>query len=340
MHATGPAVRREPQLTRAWVVAGGVPRSGLIALVAALALGATAGSGSGSPDFPPTPRCYGAADRDRAHPCANPALRTQVTPSPDDAALIPDAACEPDGGDPPRPGCRFGVPAATARATIALLGDSHASSWRAALVSAGADARWHGVSLTKASCPFSLAPRRTDAPGRAACRRFNQLVIAWLTAHPEVREVFVSAHAAAPVVATRGRTSRQTRVAGYVAAWKALPPTVRRIFVLRDVPTRPSRTSGCIDAALAAQRPAMPACAVRRAGALLVDPQVVASRRRDLPRARVIDLTTFMCAPRTCYPVVGGVLVTKDTNHLTRAFATTLGPYVLRRVRALRQVRG
>ena len=307
-----------------------------------LVLGAAAGSGRGSPDVPPpaTPRCFGAADRDRAHPCANPALRTQATPSPDEAALIPDAACEPDGGDPPRPGCRFGMPAAAARATIALLGDSHASSWRAALVSAGADARWHGVSLTKASCPFSRAPRRTDAPGRAACRRWNERVVAWLRAHPEVREVFVSAHAGAPVVAERGRTTLQTRIAGYAAAWKALPPTVRRIFVLRDVPTRPARTAACIEAALAARRPPMPACAVPRAGALAPDPQVVAVRLRNPPRVRVIDLTPFMCAPRTCYPVVGGVLVTKDTNHLTRAFATTLGPYVLRRVRALRQLRG
>jgi hypothetical protein len=319
-----------------------VLRIGLVALVAVLVLAATAGSGSGSPDVSSgaTPRCYGAADRDRAHPCANPALRTQVTPSPDEAVLIPDAACEPDGGEPPRLGCRFGVPAASARATIALLGDSHAASWRAALVTAGDEARWHGVSLTKASCPFSLAPRRTDAAGRAACGRWNQRVIAWLRAHPEVREVFVAAHAAAPVVVTHGRTPLQTRIAGYVAAWDALPPTVRRIFVLRDVPTRPSRTAACMEAALAAQRPAVPACAVRREGALRPDPQVVAARRRTPPRVRVIDLTTFMCAPRTCYPVVGGVLVTKDTNHLTRAFSTTLGPYVLRRVRALRQVRG
>ena len=46
-------------------------------------------------------------------------------------------------------------------------------------------------------------------------------------------------------------------------------------------------------------------------------------------------LTSFMCGPRTCPPVVGGALVLKDTNHLSLTFATTLGPYLLRRVDAL-----
>jgi hypothetical protein len=37
-----------------------------------------------------------------------------------------------------------------------------------------------------------------------------------------------------------------------------------------------------------------------------------------------------MCSPTRCLAVIGGVLVRKDGNHLTRTFATTLGPFVLR----------
>jgi hypothetical protein len=32
------------------------------------------------------------------------------------------------------------------------------------------------------------------------------------------------------------------------------------------------------------------------------------------------------CGPRTCLPVIGGVLVHKDAHHLTRTFSRTLGP--------------
>jgi hypothetical protein len=42
-----------------------------------------------------------------------------------------------------------------------------------------------------------------------------------------------------------------------------------------------------------------------------------------------------MCNRRKCFPVVGGALVHKDTHHLTRVFARTLGPFLLRRVKDL-----
>jgi hypothetical protein len=46
----------------------------------------------------------------------------------------------------------------------------------------------------------------------------------------------------------------------------------------------------------------------------------------------LVDLTQFMCSPRLCYPVVGGVLVHKDVTHLTPLFASTLGPFVLQSI--------
>ena len=45
---------------------------------------------------------------------------------------------------------------------------------------------------------------------------------------------------------------------------------------------------------------------------------------------RLIDLSDFMCTATQCAPVVGGVLVLRDEDHLTRAFSQTLGPYLLR----------
>jgi hypothetical protein len=49
-------------------------------------------------------------------------------------------------------------------------------------------------------------------------------------------------------------------------------------------------------------------------------------------RVDLIDLTHFMCSRTRCFPVVGGALVHKDVTHLTRVFARTLGPYLLRRL--------
>jgi hypothetical protein len=312
-----------------------VLRTSVIAVLAAVACVLGFGSGSSAATLAAAPsdvpRCFGAAARDRAHPCMNAALRTSVVPTPRDALLVPDAPCTSLETDTPIDVCDFGVPAGEAQATVALLGDSHASSWRAALAAAATAKGWHGVSMTKSSCPFSRAPRRTDKQAQTSCRRWNDGVIAWLAAHPQVRDVFVSAHAQAPVVRRGDRSNLETRVAGYTAAWAALPSTVRRIIVLRDVPTHPLATADCITADLAASKPPIPDCAVHRSGALLTDAEVVAARRLHAQRVRVVDLTSFMCGPGRCYPVVGGVLVNKDTNHLSQAFATTLGPYLLRR---------
>jgi hypothetical protein len=45
---------------------------------------------------------------------------------------------------------------------------------------------------------------------------------------------------------------------------------------------------------------------------------------------RLLDFSDSMCTATLCPPVVGGVLVLRDADHLTRAFSATLGPYLLR----------
>jgi hypothetical protein len=46
-------------------------------------------------------------------------------------------------------------------------------------------------------------------------------------------------------------------------------------------------------------------------------------------------MTDLFCGPRWCYPVIGGALAYKDSNHLTRVFVQTAGPLLERRVDAL-----
>jgi hypothetical protein len=126
-----------------------------------------------------------------------------------------------------------------------------------------------------------------------------------------------------------------TAVAGYVAAWGALPPTVRHIVVLRDTPYVGTGTGACVERAIARHQQAGLVCAVPRRRALHSDPQVAAAGQVG-PRATVVDLTRFFCGARVCYPVVGGVLVYQDTNHMTRDYSATLGPYLGREFDRLR----
>jgi hypothetical protein len=71
---------------------------------------------------------------------------------------------------------------------------------------------------------------------------------------------------------------------------------------------------------------------VRRRMVLAPDAEVAAARRLRARGARVVDLTRYFCNRRRCLPVVGGVLVHKDVDHLTQLFAATLGPFLLHRI--------
>jgi hypothetical protein len=69
-------------------------------------------------------------------------------------------------------------------------------------------------------------------------------------------------------------------------------------------------------------------CERPRDAALQRDEAAIAAGRTDSQRVSLIDLSSFMCDRDYCFPVIGGALVIKDIGHLTRTFATTLGPYL------------
>jgi hypothetical protein len=274
------------------------------------------------------PRCFGAAARDPHHHCANPALRLSVHPSPDAAPLQPGSPCTlvrvVDLVEP----CAFGAYAADARGAIALIGDSHAAHWRPALDVVAHRRHLRAYQITRDSCAFSTAGRELTEPYGSECELWKREVPVWLADHPWVHTVFLAQLtrdvAAQPFAAA---------VASYQDAWRTLPPSVRQIVVIRDSPEARYDTLTCVARAHARHVPAGRACAIPRPDALPADPAVAAAKQLGSPRVRSVDLTKFFCGPRRCFPVVGGVLVYKDENHLTPLFARTLGPYLLRAVR-------
>jgi hypothetical protein len=277
-----------------------------------------------------TPACFGAAARDLEHPCVNHRLDFVAIPSPRDALLQPNAGCEVLRRRSPEV-CGFGVSQRAAGPSFALLGDSHALHWLAALAVMARRERARGVSLTHHRCPFSLARKPT-----IRCLGWVRSAVAWLTGHPEVHTVFVSADADSSVVAPPGQAGA-TKLSGFVDAWRSLPASVHEVFVLHDVPQSAYLSVGaCIDRAVARHRNPGLRCSRPRGPALHADEEAAAAAQLASPRVKVVDLTPFMCDEQRCFPVVGGALVIKDHGHLTRTFSATLGPFVQRAVELLR----
>jgi len=280
------------------------------------------------------PPCFGAASRQSGRGCLNRDLRLAVNPTPADAALTPNARCSIVSERQPY-SCQFGVRAAIADREVALVGDSHAAHWRGALEVVAQARRWRGFSLTRSGCPLSTATPRLEKARRESCQTWRRSVRNWFTKHPKVQTVFVSQLASASVRAPRGRNRENYQIEGYRRAWRLLPKTVRQIIVLRDTPYSTDNSPLCVERAMRQNRPAGPACAIRRGKAVRRDRAAIATRRDRSKRVHLFDLTRHMCSPRLCFPVVGGVLVHKDATHLTSLFAGTLGPFLLQRVSRL-----
>ncbi len=280
------------------------------------------------------PRCFGAASRDPGRPCRNRALDLSVVPTPKEAEAHPSGTpCRDTGTLVGKRVCEFGARADRATATVALVGDSHAGMWRAALDTVVRTHGWRGIHLGHASCPLSKALRDLTEPNRSHCARWKRAVFRWFGRHPEVSTVFVSElSAGSGFVPRRGQSRFGAAVEGYKAAWHALPRSVRRIVVIRDTPKAKPWTLGCVERAMARRQPAGTACAVPRSSALDSDPAVAAVTRMRSPRVRSVDLTRFFCDSQRCFPVIGGALVYKDNTHVVGIFAETLGPYLLRDV--------
>jgi hypothetical protein len=283
-------------------------------------------------------RCFGAASRDPLHPCHDPRLDHTVKPEPRNAPLVPSAYCRPIERDGPNSFeggigvCAFGLPADSATATFALIGDSHAATWRAPLSVVAQAKGWRGLSITRAGCPLTTAAMAGSRRNRLGCMRWNARVVRWLRQHPEIRLVFAAGRSTSPVLVKRGRTQLATKAAGYREAWARLPRSVEHIVVLRDNPQIRFTTFACLHAAVAARREPGPACAMSRAVVLPPEPALAALGSR---RVQAIDLTRYMCDRTVCFPVVGGSLVNKDATHMAAGFATTLGPYLLRDLNGL-----
>jgi SGNH domain (fused to AT3 domains) len=280
------------------------------------------------------PRCFGAAARDAAKPCTNPALRLSVTPTPEDAVLESSAACAPLTSKVAPARCSFGTPSKQARQTVALIGDSHAVHWRAALQHVFKVHRWRGITIYRSQCPFTGARTSLAEPDGSGCEQWKRDTFAYLSAHPEIDTIFVSGNTGAGVVVPSGQNRFEVKTAGYATAWSSLPASIRHIVVLRDPPHNRETTAACVERAIERRKPAGTTCQVPVATALASDPALEAAKRLDSPRVQAIDLTPFMCDAANCFPVIGGALVHKDVGHISTTFSTTLGPYLLRELNA------
>lgn len=294
--------------------------------------------------------CFGAAARPpQSEPCVNPDLAGTAVPAPEAVAgdlPAPFAESETDrcastGRETAEPVvCERGD--RTSGVRIALVGDSHAAHYASALVGAAEVEGWALDIYVKAGCPFSDAVRVQDDVLTAACVEWvdrteqvlldggYDLVVTSQMSGVGWENPWSAASAGTGATPQDGTHQAATPQAwakdGLAALWKRLAAEKLPVAAIADVPRPRPDVVECLtapDVDLTA------GCRTPRGDATRAfDAQRGAVDRLDRPDVVLIDLTDVYCDARECLPVIGGVTVYRDADHLSDTFAGTLAPYV------------
>jgi peptidoglycan/LPS O-acetylase OafA/YrhL len=212
--------------------------------------------------------------------------------------------------------------------TIALVGDSHAEHWLPAFDELARKRRWHVVAYMKDSCLFGditvyfsgLGRQYTECDAwRAAVEqrlletRPTLVVVSQAQRHKIARDASVAA-SVAPIAAA------------LQATWRRLARGGLRLAVIAHTPIQSERILEC----MAEPEPDIDACSARRAKAFI--PAALTVAARDNPDVRVIDMTDQFCPGDLCLAAIGNILVFRDSNHITTAYARTLAPVLGQRL--------
>lgn len=199
--------------------------------------------------------------------------------------------------------CFYGVPGGHPR--IAMMGSSHMAQWQPAFEVLAVQYGWELHLMTKSSCDFFP---RTLSPD---CVAWLAAATAQLVADP-VDFIIVKSS-----VVSKGREWRMDAATSH-AFYSRLRAVNTTIVALRDTPTGGFDVPRCI----MAHGVNSPKCKVSAGIYTAAMTQELAAD----PAFTFVDTSPFFCSRSSCDPIVGNVLVYRDSNHVSATYMRTLVP--------------
>lgn len=216
--------------------------------------------------------------------------------------------------------------------TIAVLGDSKILQWYSALDKIAKDEGWRLVSMTKSACAFSQAMQTESGRAYTSCAEWNDKVTQKVI-DMEADAALVSSRVAEALPNGEGSNDDRTKKAmedGLAKAWQELSDNGIPVVPLLDTPSPGDLT---VYECVAENTDNLEKCTfsrsegIERSGASV---QVPAARRVE--GTQTVDMSDVICPTKTCVPVIGNVLVFRQTSHLTDTYVRTLIPELTNRL--------
>ncbi|WP_034609698.1 acyltransferase family protein, partial [Cellulomonas sp. URHD0024] len=259
-------------------------------------------------------------------------------PAPQDAsgdnADVYGDGCHQDQKDDKALSCTYGDPQSDR--VIALVGDSHAAQWQPALRLLAEENGWRLDTYTKSACLFADVDVWLSSQNGTytSCRSWGTNVDKALAANPP--DVVLVSESGGYAVSRDGIKVPRPEAdpilaAGLGRTWSQLRSQGSKVVVLMDTPWVGIEIPDCV----ALNPDALTTCAASRSEA--VDKSARSFQELALdksPDAGTIDLLDYVCPQSRCAPVIGDVLVYRDSHHLTATYSKSLASAVGERLAA------
>ncbi|SEE98669.1 Peptidoglycan/LPS O-acetylase OafA/YrhL, contains acyltransferase and SGNH-hydrolase domains [Ruania alba] len=216
--------------------------------------------------------------------------------------------------------CELGDP--DGAVTLVVVGDSKILQWWSAIDQIAQDQGWRIISMTKSACGFHAGMQIARGDPYASCAEWNENVLA------EILEIDPDA-----VLTSQRRSmaladptdvsteSMPVMVDALTQHWQRLRDAGIPVIALLDNPSPGGNVYECVADNLGD----LELCEFDRAEGVAESgaPALVAAAER-VPGVQTIDMTELICPGETCVPVIGNVLLYRQSSHLTDTYVRSL----------------
>jgi hypothetical protein len=215
--------------------------------------------------------------------------------------------------------CTYG--SAGAAHTAVIIGDSVALQWLPALTTIFAPPDWRLVALTKSACPMVDAPIYYARINRiyTECSQWRESALQHVARlKPDI--VLLGSTYTYDLTPTQWRE-------GTTSVLKSISDPAAHIFLLRSTPRLPFDAAACLAPrsgvykALASNRDCSATAKIGQSDVVYAS---LAAAARGFPNVSLIDMTDAVCPRSTCYAERDGIIVFRDSQHLTTAFVKSI----------------
>lgn len=216
--------------------------------------------------------------------------------------------------------CEYGED--EARPHVVIVGDSHAVHWLPAFEELAANRNWRVTGLTKDSCAFTdevIQYGRRGQPSRTyiECGVWLERAMDWIL--EQRPDVVVISYSPRHRVDGKDHSQSQTRVAeGTVRLVRALTGSGIQVAAIKHTPWNRREIPDCV----AQNSDNWIDCAVGRDAGLSRGALSLVAETD--PEVLLLDFDDDFCDATRCPPVIGNVLVYRDSHHLSATFSRTM----------------